>query len=202
MQRRLVANEASKKFLCQHALKVSAYLDDELDLTSRRNFERHIEGCSSCAAELVDQRRLLRVLDDALGREFDEIQLPKNFAQTVAARAESDMSGMRAHGERARALWLCAVLAAVAFTLLGAAAAAAFAPFAAATRSLACVGGMLGHTLREMGTSVAVVLRATSGHFVSEPTPLVLLTWTFFAVAVVLLLRLIGTYRHPTRTHQ
>lgn len=192
-----MTNEASRKFLCRHAPRVAAYLDDELDEAACLRFERHITECPSCAVELVEQRELLRVLDAALGRELDEIRFPKNFAQTIAARAESDMSGMRARGERGRALWLCAALAAVAFASLGAAAAAAFAPVAVVARSLASIGGMLGHTLREMATSVAVVLRATSGHFISEPTPFVLLTWAFFAAAVVLLLRLMGSYRHP-----
>ena len=189
-------NEASRKVLCRHAPKVAAYLDDELDGAACLSFERHLAQCPSCAAELVEQRRLLCVLDATLGREFEKIQLPKNFAQTLAARAESDMSGIRAHGERTRALWLCAALAAIAFASL--AAAAAFEPVAVGARGLASIGGMLGHMLREMGTSVAVVLRAVSGHFVSEPTPLVLLTWTFFATAVVLLRRLISRYHHPS----
>ena len=195
-----MTKEASRKFLCQHAPEVAAYLDDELDRAAHLRFEHHTAECSSCAAELVEQRRLLCVLDATLNREPDEIRLPKNFAQTIAARAESDMSGVRAQGERTRALWLCAVLAAGAFASLGVAAAAAvaFEPVAVVARALVCIGGMLGHTLREMGTSVAVVLRATIGHFVSEPTPLVLLTWTFFAAAVVLLLRLISSYRHPS----
>lgn len=192
-----MTNKASRKFLCRHAPRVAAYLDDELDRATCLRFERHIAECPSCAGELVEQRELLRVLDAALGRELNDIRLPKNFAQTIAARAESDMGGMRAREERRRALWLCAALAAVALASLGAAAAAEFAPVAVVARSLASIGVMLGHMLREMGTSIAVVLRATSGHFISEPTPLVLLTWTFFAAAVVLLLRLMGSYRHP-----
>lgn len=190
-----MTNEESRKFLCWHAPKVAAYLDDELDETTRSRFERHTARCPSCAAELVEQRQLLCVLDAALGREPNEIRLPKNFTRILVARAESDMSGMHAYEEKRRALWLCAALAIVAFALLGAA--AAVAPVAAAARALACVGGMLVHTLREVGTSVAVVLRATSGHFVSEPTLLVLLTWTSFAAALVLLRRSMGSYRHP-----
>lgn len=178
---------------------VAVYLDDELDANSCNGFEQHVALCPSCAAELLEQRRLLGVLDAALSREFDQVRLPKNFAQTLAARAESDMSGVRSRGENGRALCLCAVLAATILAALGtAAAAAAFAPIATVARAATGIVGILGHTLSDVGASVAVVLRIIGGHYFSEPTPLVILTWTSVAAAVVLLRQLVSRYHNQS----
>lgn len=38
--------------------QMSAYLDEELDLTSALELERHLEGCAACAGQLAAQRAL------------------------------------------------------------------------------------------------------------------------------------------------
>jgi len=100
---------------------VAAYLDGELSDAGTNRFEEHLRSCVECATELRAQRQLLCTLDVAFNstRSF---QLPHNFTRIVTARAESDLSGMRNRHERRRALKLCALLAAVSFALLGAAA--------------------------------------------------------------------------------
>ena len=75
--------------------EIAAYLDGELEDSLLVRLEQHFEDCSQCAAEVREQQRLLHELNFALMDE-PAIELPKNFAQVVAARAQSDMSGMRA----------------------------------------------------------------------------------------------------------
>ena len=101
--------------------QIAAYLDGELDDAARLLFEAHTKECSDCGAEVVEQRRLLCALDSVLSRGSD-LPLPANFARIVAARAESDMSGVRERREHGRALRLCLMLAAASLALLGVAA--------------------------------------------------------------------------------
>src|SRR5436189_3533035 len=101
-----------------HSEHIAAYLDGELPDAPQLLFEAHIKECSDCSAELLEQRRLLCALDSALSRG-PNLPLPKNFARIVAARAESDMSGVRERREHGRALRLCLMLASGAFALLG-----------------------------------------------------------------------------------
>src|SRR6267142_439926 len=96
--------------------QIAAYLDGELDDALGSRFEAHIRECSTCGAELIEQRRLLCALDSVLSRG-SELPLPTNFARIVAARAESDMSGVRERCEHGRALRLCLILAAASFAL-------------------------------------------------------------------------------------
>ena len=54
--------------------------------------------------------------------ESAEIPVPRDFSRMVAARATSDMRGVRTRSENRKALTICVVLALVGFALLGAAA--------------------------------------------------------------------------------
>ena len=73
--------------------------------------------CAACSAELVEQRLLLCTLDSTFNHSSN-LPLPTDFARVVAARAESDMSGVRDRRENTLALRLCAGLAIAAFALL------------------------------------------------------------------------------------
>ena len=94
-----------------NAEEITAYLDSELDAVSLARLEEHFATCASCQAELETQRRLLCELDFALA-DNASVEMPVNFAQVVAARAQADLSGMRDRRERRRAFRLCVVLAA------------------------------------------------------------------------------------------
>ncbi len=74
-----------------------------------------------CSAELNAQRLFMCELDATLTLAPD-LPVPSNFAQIVAARAESDMSGVRDGREHKRAFRFCLILALASFALLGAAA--------------------------------------------------------------------------------
>src|SRR3954468_21166174 len=101
--------------------EIVAYLDGELDVEACELLEEHCAGCACCAGELNAQQRLLLELDYALAEDAC-VEMPKNFAQVVAVRAQSDLSGVREPLERRRALRLCVALSVVSFLLLGGAA--------------------------------------------------------------------------------
>ncbi len=176
--------------------EIAAYLDGELDTRAGMLFEEHAKECSTCAADLSEQRRLLCALDFALGGDDPGLALPRNFARVVAKRAESDMSGMRQRHERRRAFRLCAGLALLSFLLLGGASlsASVLVPVRAVTRYASSIFGLVWNALYDIGTGVAVVLRAIARHFIFDLHPLNLLVLLLFAVALVLLPRLIVNY--------
>ena len=80
---------------------IAAYLDGELDASAVALFEQHLLECRVCNAELNAQRLFMCELDSTLTLAPD-LPVPSNFAQIVAARAESDMSGVR-DGRRTQA---------------------------------------------------------------------------------------------------
>ncbi|HVF87649.1 MAG TPA: zf-HC2 domain-containing protein [Pyrinomonadaceae bacterium] len=181
-------------------LDASAYLDGELDAAASLYFEEHIRECSSCAATLAAQRRLLCLLDNAFGTPSEKkLPLPQNFAEVVTARAQSDMSGVRCRSEHRRAFLFCAALILAAFALLGTAnLSAVFAPIGGATRVLGSILLMIARFFADVVGSLSVILRAAGGYFPIDPPSLKLFVWTLLASAVILLLRLIGSYH---RTH-
>jgi anti-sigma factor RsiW len=190
----------------QHSCRpadVAAYLDGELDAASSEHFAQHARECASCAAALNEQKRLLCLLDVAfpVRKAERDFALPEHFARVVTAHARTDMSGVRHRTEHRRAFVLCALLATVAFSLLGLTRFdAALAPLAAFARALTGILGMLAHALGDAATSAAVILRTVGGHFIAAPHPLKALTWMLvFACAALLLLRLIGSYHRARR---
>ena len=100
---------------------IPAYIDGELEDDARVLFEQHVEVCGDCRAELTAHRLFICELDAAMTQSLD-VAMPDDFSRIVAARAESDMSGVRSFAEHRKALSICAILAFVAFALLGTAA--------------------------------------------------------------------------------
>jgi anti-sigma factor RsiW len=179
---------------------IVAYLDGELDASSLAELERHLKDCAQCAAALEAERRLLRELDLALGDETGP-SMPENFAEVVAARAQSDMRGLRARRERRRALVLCSALAGLSFALLGggALAEAVLAPLRVIWKCAVAVFGFLGHALYDAGAGVAVISRRLGGHLLwQSPRGLSLLLLLLLALALFMLPRLIIRY-HRTK---
>ena len=190
---------AQSKPVCRSE-EVVAYLDGELDAASRARLEQHFEECPQCARDLRAQRRLLSELNFALMDE-PAIEMPKNFAQIVAARAQSDLSGVvRDPRERGRALRLCAALALISFALLGGAAVgeSVFSPLRSVWRAGAALFNFLGHALYDAGAGVAVISRGLGGHLLFESRGVGLLVLLLLVLALFTLARLIVRY-HRTR---
>lgn len=178
--------------------EIAAYLDGELNAQAASLFEQHLKECATCAAELLDQRRLLCTLDFALGGdEKGSIALPKNFSQIVAAHAQSDLRNLRQErAERGRALRICLVLAALSFALLGSAAVSesVLKPLGVLVRHAGTVLGFVGRALYDFGAGLAVIARAFGGHTIFESNRLNPFIFILLALLVVLLPRLISSY--------
>lgn len=182
--------------------EIAAYLDGELDETARSQVEQHLKECPSCAHGLREQKRLLCALDFAL-EDDPQLRLPSNFSQIVAARAQSDMSGLRQRSERRLALRLCAALACASLILLGGAALSetVLTPVITAARYIVSLFDLLWQALRGAGTGVSIILRAVSRHFIFDSHPVSLFSLLLFASALALLPRLILSYhrQRPVR---
>lgn len=180
--------------------EIAAYLDGELDAPARSEVEQHLKECSPCARSLREQKRLLCALDFAL-EDDPQLRLPSNFSQVVAARAQSDMSGLRRPTERRRAMMVCAALACAAQTLLGGAALSetVLTPVIIAGKHVVSLFDLLWQALHGAGRGVSIILRAVSRHFIFDSHPLSALALLLFSSALALLPRLIVSY-HRQRT--
>ena len=186
----------SKEMVCARAESVAAYLDGEMDAGSVVAFESHLKECAACSGALREQRRLLCLLDTAFNPHAAErVELPKDFARVVTARAQNDMGGVRSARERAFSAKLSLLLAALAALLIGASAMNdVLAPLSALGRALASVAGLLGHALADAGRGAIVILRPLGGRLVAGPSSLTVFYWLLFVGALFLLLRLIRRY--------
>ena len=184
---------------CPQTTLTAAYLDGELDAPASEEFERHARECAACSASLLEQRRLLCLLDTAFDETFEKrVALPRDFTRRVRARAQTDMSGVRAARERRLALKICAALAGAAFALLGFAAfEAVAAPVLGAARAAGGVLGLAGHAAADAGAGAGVLARALGGRL-GASEPLAVIHWVVVAVALVLLLRLIVAYHRAS----
>jgi hypothetical protein len=178
--------------LCQGE-QIAAYLDGELDAVAGALFEQHLLACRMCNAELNAQRLFLCDLDATLTVAPD-LPVPSNFAQIVAARAESDMRGVRDRREHKRAFRFCLGLALASFALLGVAASKAVV-FNGRTAANQVFGifGLLWTTLYDAAVGLTVISRVISGGLIPE-SPFAGLAALLLALALVLLSLLISSY--------
>ena len=184
-----VAGALAKGGGCGHSEHVAAYLDGDLDATAASRFEAHSRECHACSALLLEQRRLLCLLDAAFDETFKQrVPLPRDFTRAVKARAQTDMSGVRDARERVRAAKICVALAASSLALLGV---AAFVPLLNAARAAGGFLGVAGRTAVDAGTGAGVILRAVSGR---PGAPALLLLAGCSAALLLLLLKLISSY--------
>jgi anti-sigma factor RsiW len=182
---------------CRETALTAPYLDGELDASAARSFEAHARACPVCSAALLEQRRLLCLLDAAFDPTFGggQVPLPSGFTQELKARAQNDMSGVRGREERRRALKICGALGAASFALLGAAAyEALLAPALQAARTGAGVAGLAGRAATDAGAGGAVVLRALGSRILADSAGLLALQLALFACACAALLLLIRAY--------
>jgi anti-sigma factor RsiW len=175
--------------------EIVAFLDGELDPRACAQLEEHMAGCAPCSSELKVQKRLLCELDFAL-LDDECVEMPVNFAQVVAARAKSDLSGVRDVRERGRALRLCALLSVVSVALLGGSAVSesVFTPLRVVWKVGAALFNFLGHALYDAGASVALISRGVGGHLLFESRILSLIILLLFTSALFMLRRLIAGY--------
>lgn len=174
---------------------IAAYIDGELSERASLELEEHFKNCTSCSSELRRQRQLLCTLDSAFGFGSD-LPLPRDFARTVAAHAESDMRGVRERGEHKRALILCVLLAVTSFALLGTAAReVVFNLVRSFGRQVAGVLDLVGTMVYDAVAGVAVISRVLSKGVIPASYGSGFIEFLLLALAAVLLSRLIARYR-------
>jgi anti-sigma factor RsiW len=181
---------------CERAANAAAYLDGELEPAAAESFETHARDCAACSAALLEQRRLLCLLDTAFDQTFNnQPELPDGFARALKARAQTDMSGVRAREERRRAVKICAALSVGAFALLGAAVFdAVLRPLLGAVRTAGSVAGLAGHAAADAGAGAGLVLRAVGDRLLGSSELLLGLQMVGLVGALALLLRLIVAF--------
>ena len=187
--------------LCQE--RIAAYLDGELEASAGALLEQHLLECRVCNAELNAQRLFLRELEATLTLAPD-LPVPSNFAQIVAARAESDMSGVRDGREHKRAFRFCLILGLASFALLGAAASnAVFFSGRTVASQIFGIFGLLWTTLYDAAVGLTVISRVISGGLVPESS-FAGLAALLLALGVVLLSLLISSYHrhHEMRLYE
>lgn len=187
-----------QKGICERDL-FAAYVDGELDADLTVLFEEHLEGCDYCRAELRAHRLFVCELDAAL-TDSVEIPVPAGFSKMVAARAATDMRGVRTRSEHRKALSICLVLALAGFALIGATARdAIFALGESFVAASVSVGGVLSNVVYDVGAAVAVVFGVLSRKLIVESGslgPVLVL----LVLAVLVLSRLIFNYHRTGAT--
>jgi anti-sigma factor RsiW len=191
-----MAEGAQDAGVCPRTSLTAAYLDGELEGAAADEFDAHARACPDCSTALLEQRRLLCLLDSAFDQTFEKrVELPEGFTRQLRARAQNDLSGVRDARERRRVLKICAVLGLAAFALLGYAAFdAVTGPALRAASAASATLGVAGRASAEAGTGAGVVLKAVAGRLVSGSEPLAALLLLLLAAGFVLLLRLISGY--------
>lgn len=187
-----------QKGICERDL-FAAYVDGELDAATTLLFEQHVEACGRCRAELQAHRLFVCELEAALTDKV-EIPVPVDFSRLVAARATTDMRGVRTGSENRKALGICMVLALGGFALLGAAARdSVFAIGEGFVATALSVAGFVSNVVYDTGAAVAVIFGVMSRKLIVETGslgPLVVL----LVIAVLTLSRLISNYHRTSAT--
>jgi Putative zinc-finger len=174
---------------------IAAYIDGELDGDTRMLLEQHVEDCRECHSELQAHRLFVCELDSVLTQPA-LVDVPQDFSRMVAARATSDMSGLRSASENKKALAFCLILAVTALALTtNASRAAALTTVSQITGRVVGTLGVLLTAFYDIVASVAVIFRVLSRKLIVESNSLGLLL-VLLALAILLLSRMISRYHH------
>ena len=191
-------NTTATEKICERNL-AGAYVDGELNADLTLLFEDHLEGCADCRLELRAHRFFVCELDAAL-TDKREIPVPADFARRVAARAASDMSGVRTGTEHRKALTICMILALGGFALLGATARdAVFLVVQKFVTTALSLAGFVATAVYDTAAGLVVIFRVVSRKFIIETGSL----WpmlVLLAFGVFILSRLISNYHRSGAT--
>jgi len=183
--------------ICEQNL-IGAYVDGELDADLTLHLEEHLKDCSDCQFELRAHRLFVCELDASLTNKNRDLPVPADFSRRVAARARSDMSGVRTRAENRKALAICMILALSGLALLGAT--TRYAVFVVVGRFVTKVFSLVEFVVTTVSDAVVgliVVLKVLSGKIQSGSSgPLLVL----LAVAVMVLSRLLSHYHRTGAT--
>ena len=191
------ATATAQEKICEQNL-IGAYVDGELDADLTLRLEEHLKDCSDCQFELRAHRLFVCELDASLTNKNRDIPVPADFSRRIAARARSDMSGVRTRSENRKALAICMILALSGLALLGAT--TRYAVFVVVEKFVTKIFSLVEFMVTAVYDAVVgliVVLKVLSGKIQSGSSgPLLVL----LAVAVVVLSRLLSHYHRTGAT--
>ena len=180
--------------------RIAAYIDGELDHHETQLFEDHVERCASCRDELRAHRLFVCELDAAMMQSVPDIPVPAGFSRMVAARASSDMSGVRTFAEHRKALSISLILALAGFALVGATARDAIFSLAETfITSTIGVAGVISTVLYDTVAGLSVIFRVISRKIIIESGSLGPML-VVLAVGILVLTRLISKYHRTGAT--
>ena len=191
------ATAIAQEKICEQNL-IGAYVDGELDADLTLRLEDHLQGCADCQFELRAHRLFVCELDSALTTKSGDIPVPADFSRRVAARATSDMSGVRTRSENRKALAICMILALSGFALMGATTRYAVVVFVRkfVTKIFSLIE-FAATAVYDAVIGLVVVFKVLSGKIQSGWSgPLLVL----LAVAVLVLSRLLSHYHRTSAT--
>jgi anti-sigma factor RsiW len=178
--------------LCEKNL-VAAYVDGELETAAQARFEDHLKDCQDCRLELRVHRQFVCELDALLTNEV-QVAVPINFSRVVAARAVSDMSGVRSRAENRKAVVFCLILGITGFALIGSTTRLAMVSFArVSARKFFSLIDLVSHAIYDLAVSIAVISRVLSRKLIADNGDL-RIALVVLVFAVFLLTRLISGY--------
>lgn len=191
------ATASAQESVCDQNL-IGAYVDGELDAELTLRLETHFQDCRDCQFELRAHRLFVCELDATLATKSGDMPVPPDFSRRIAARATSDMSGVRTRSENRKALAISMILALSGFALLGTTARDAV--FAVAEKFVAKIFSLtefMATAVYDVVIGLTVIFKVLSGkiHPGSFGPLLVLL-----AVAILVLSRLLSHYNRTSAT--
>lgn len=175
---------------------IASYIDGELEPESKLAVEQHLANCDSCRRLLRAHQIFVCELDAVL--THSNVDMPVDFSRQIAARATSDMRGIRSASENKKAAAFCAVLALMSIALLSNA--SRLTVFSAASQiahAAVSIGTVVLTAFYDAVASLTVISRVLSRKLILESKSSGLLLG-LFALAILLLSRMIASY-HRTR---
>jgi anti-sigma factor RsiW len=144
--------------------EIAAYIDGELEQGRESLFEAHLAGCAVCSEELNHQKQFLLCLDSSLRNE-KELELPHDFARSVVANAEANVSGLRQPSEIYNFLFVCITIGLFVLFAAGASAREILGGTYAVFDQAAVVAAFVGHLVYDLFLGIAIVLRSFTAQF-------------------------------------
>jgi anti-sigma factor RsiW len=75
---------------CEFRSRLDAFYDGELDAPNSEQFERHVESCPACAAELHEMQRVGRMFDDLAGEPMSDTALSRVHQAVDQVETDAD----------------------------------------------------------------------------------------------------------------
>lgn len=154
-----MANSSQKSTLDCSPANLQEYLDGELSVAQEHALETHMSSCVDCLNELNLHKAVLGVLDRE-GVATPEI--PGNFASVIAARADSQVIGLRRRNERIAALAVAGALVLSIVVLLAFDLSQPLAAFESVTGSIGSFVVLLAGLLADIAIGIFVVVKVAA----------------------------------------